>query len=120
VCVCEREREREREREILQELCTKIYNREGERERGRENGVYCVQCLYTQMAQYANRRNQNSEGFAHVYDKFQICVAVCCSMLQCVAHGSETLQVCVAVCCSALQCVSVLYMVIKTHKSVLQ
>ena len=35
------------------------------------------------------------------------CVAVCCSVLQCVAvairHGDRVLK-CVAVCCSVLQC----------------
>ena len=34
------------------------------------------------------------------------CVAVCCSVLQCVAVCCSVLQ-CVAVCCSALQCVAV-------------
>jgi len=36
----------------------------------------------------------------------QVCVVVCCSVLQCVAVGCSGLQ-CVAVCCSVLQWVAV-------------
>jgi len=47
------------------------------------------------------------ESHAHTCSVLQCVVAVCCSVLQCVAVCCSVLQ-CVAVCCSVLQCVATL------------
>jgi len=52
------------------------------------------------MPSVYNLHDRDAQGIKY-------CVAVCCSVLQCVAGGAVCCSVlqCVAVCCSVLQCV---------------
>jgi len=59
--------------------------------------LQCVAVMVREVAQKDSAR----EVIGALY------VAVCCSVLQCVAAGCSVLQ-CVAVCCSVLQCVAVM------------